>query len=81
MTKDFAKILLIISLLLVHIQCASNARFDKYISTFGKKYKDINEYNFRLKIYNFNLLQISEHNSNPEVTYDLAHSIYSDMTD
>ena len=74
--------LLLVCLLCLHIvSCGSNARFDKYITLFDKIYKDINEYNYRLQIYNANLLQIAQHNSNPDITYDLGNSIYSDLTD
>ena len=61
--------------------CTSNARFDKYIELFNKKYKDLNEYTFRLKIYNDNLQQIAEHNANPDITYDLGQSYYTDIDD
>lgn len=73
--------LLIVALLISGCCCVSNARFDKYIDLFGKKYKDINEYTYRLKIFNFNLQQIAEHNANPDITYDLGQSYYTDIED
>jgi hypothetical protein len=72
-------ICLVLLLSLLTQQQGTNARFDKYIETFGKKYKDLNEYNYRLKIYNYNLIQIAEHNANPAITYDLGNSFYTDI--
>jgi hypothetical protein len=73
-------LLLLLSVLTVlTYQQGTNARFDKYIDTFGKKYKDLNEYNYRLKIYNQNIKQIAEHNADPTITYDLGNSFYTDV--
>jgi hypothetical protein len=74
-------ILLLLLLSVITHQQGTNARFDKYIETFGKKYKDINEYNYRLKVFNYNLIQIAEHNADPSITYDLGNSFYTDVED
>lgn len=54
--------------------------FMGFVSTFGKRYETVEEFNFRQQIYATTDAHIRSVNENPESTYKAGHNKFSDWT-
>ena len=74
------KICMCVAILVTIIQTQSCEGFDEYVAKYKKNYKDIEEYEYRKKVYCENVRKIEEINQQ-NLSYKLEINKFTDITD